>query len=218
MLAFLLQLNAWLVTGKVFLFALFMLGIWFLWLLRVIIASGYRPWTVPYAVTTSVIVPVVDEPEDLFRAVLDRIVEQRPTEVIVVINGPRNERWKRSARGRRALGVDRGRRQAQGGAGRRGHGHRRDRGAGRLRHGLDPDTLTELVKPFRDPTVGGVTTRQRILDPGRSMLTRWADWLENVRNEYSMPAMSVLGTVGCLPGRTIAFRRSILVSTAWTGS
>jgi hyaluronan synthase len=26
-----------------------------------------------------------------------------------------------------------------------------------------------------------------------------------------MPAMSVLGTVGCLPGRTIAFRRSILV-------
>ena len=27
-------------------------------------------------------------------------------------------------------------------------------------------TLRELVKPFRDPTVGGVTTRQRILDPG----------------------------------------------------
>lgn len=72
-------------------------------------------------------------------------------------------------------------------------------------------TLRELVKPFRDPRVGGVTTRQRILDPGRSVLTRWADWLENIRNEYSMPAMSVLGTVGCLPGRTIAFRRSILV-------
>jgi hyaluronan synthase len=62
------------------------------------------------------------------------------------------------------------------------------------------DTLDELVKPFRDPRVGGVTTRQRILDPSRSVLTRWADWLEGVRSEYSMPAMSVLGTVGCLPG------------------
>jgi hyaluronan synthase len=74
-----------------------------------------------------------------------------------------------------------------------------------------PGTLRELIKPFRDPKVGGVTTRQRILDPKRTILTRWADWLENVRNEYSMPAMSVLGTVGCLPGRTIAFRRKILV-------
>ena len=42
------------------------------------------------------------------------------------------------------------------------------------------------------------------------MLTRWADWMESVRNHYSMPAMSVLGTVGCLPGRTIAFRRQVL--------
>ncbi|WP_203962409.1 glycosyltransferase [Actinocatenispora thailandica] len=72
------------------------------------------------------------------------------------------------------------------------------------------DTLRELVKPFRDPEVGGVSTRQRILNPERGMLTRWADWLENIRNEYSMPAMSVLGTVGCLPGRTIAFRTKIL--------
>jgi hyaluronan synthase len=74
-----------------------------------------------------------------------------------------------------------------------------------------PGTLRELVKPFADPAVGGVTTRQRILEPARNVLTRWADWLENVRNEYSMPAMSVLGTVGCLPGRTIAFRRKILI-------
>ncbi|TPX04892.1 glycosyltransferase, partial [Schumannella luteola] len=71
-------------------------------------------------------------------------------------------------------------------------------------------TLAELVKPFADPTVGGVTTRQRILEPTRSWITRWADWLENSRALYSMPAQSVLGQVGCLPGRTIAFRRSIL--------
>jgi len=73
------------------------------------------------------------------------------------------------------------------------------------------DTLSELVKPFRHRDIGGVTTRQRIIDPGRSVLTRWADWHEGMRSEYSVPAMSVLGTVGCLPGRTIAFRRQILL-------
>jgi hyaluronan synthase len=73
------------------------------------------------------------------------------------------------------------------------------------------DTLSELVKPFADHRVGGVTTKQRILEPERSWITRWADWLENSRALYSMPAQSVVGQIGCLPGRTIAFRRSILM-------
>ncbi|MGO7984312.1 glycosyltransferase, partial [Rhizobium johnstonii] len=61
-----------------------------------------------------------------------------------------------------------------------------------------PGTLEELVKPFGDSRVGGATTRQRILEPQRSWITRWADWLENSRSLYSMPAQSVLGQVGCL--------------------
>ncbi|WP_448630604.1 glycosyltransferase [Cellulomonas soli] len=72
-------------------------------------------------------------------------------------------------------------------------------------------TLPELIKPFADPNIGGVTTRQRILEPERSWITRWADWLENSRALYSMPAQSALGQIGCLPGRTIAFRRNILI-------
>ncbi|SBT43655.1 glycosyltransferase family 2 protein [Micromonospora narathiwatensis] len=212
MLAFLLQLRAWTETGEFFLFALFMLGIWLLWILRVCLAAYYRPVDEPYEVTTSVIIPVVDEPEDLFRSVVGRIIEQRPTEIIVVINGPRNEVLEKICTdlGVRWVWTDiPGKRNAL------------KVGIGMATSDIavlvDSDTvwsshtLSELVKPFRDPKVGGVTTRQRILDPGRTVLTRWADWLENVRNEYSMPAMSVLGTVGCLPGRTIAFRRSILV-------
>ncbi|OZV83201.1 glycosyl transferase family 2 [Micromonospora echinospora] len=212
MLAFLLQVNSWLNKGQLYLFALFMIMIWALWLMRVVLASSYKPWTAPYATTTSVIIPVVDEPEELFRSVLDRILEQRPTEVIVVINGPRNATlekicaevgvrwaWTEIAGKRNALQVGVG------------------MATGDIAVLVDSDTiwtrgtLPELIKPFRDPRVGGVTTRQRILNPERTVLTRWADWLENVRNEYSMPAMSVLGTVGCLPGRTIAFRRFILV-------
>jgi cellobiuronic acid synthase len=212
MLAFLLQTNAWITDGQLRLFALFMTMIWTLWLIRVILASHYWPTQYSWRGTTSVIIPVVDEPEDLFRQVLRRIDEQRPTETLVVINGPRNRtlekvcadvgvqwHWTHVAGKRNAvrLGVA--------------------LSSGEISVLVDsdtlwtPDTLRELVKPFADPAVGGVTTRQRILDPGRSVLTRWADWLENVRNEYSMPAMSVLGTVGCLPGRTIAFRRKILI-------
>ncbi len=212
MLAFLLQIKAWTESGKFFLFALFMLMIWLLWIIRIAIGSFYRPWKEPYRTTTSVIIPVVDEPEELFRDVLERIVAQQPTEIIVVINGPRNEPLEKLSAdcGVRWAWVDTaGKRNAlQVGVG---------LASGDIAVLVDSDTLwtaatlTELVKPFRDPRVGGVTTRQRIIRPDRSVLTRWADWLESVRNEYSMPAMSVLGTVGCLPGRTIAFRRSILV-------
>ncbi len=212
MLAFLLQVDAWVNDGQLRLFAVFMGMIWLLWTIRVVLARHYWPAQFPWNVTSSIIIPVVDEDQDLFREVLARIVEQRPTEVIVVINGPRNvvlEKicadfwvqwcWTETAGKRNALRL----------------------GVGLSRGEIcvlvdsdtlwTPGTLRELVKPFRDPTVGGVTTRQRILEPGRTMLTRWADWLENVRSEYSMPAMSVLGTVGCLPGRTIAFRRRLLV-------
>jgi hyaluronan synthase len=212
MLTFLLQINTWTNDGQLRLFAVFMAMIWLLWTIRVTLARHYRPAQADWHTTTSVIIPVVDEPADLFQSVLTRIVEQAPTEIIVVINGPRNETlekicaevgvrwcWTEIAGKRNALRVGVG------------------LSSGEISVLVDsdtlwtPGTLRELVKPFRDSRIGGVTTKQRILNPERCILTRWADWLENVRNEYSMPSMSVVGTVGCLPGRTIAFRRQILV-------
>lgn len=152
MLAFLLQLNAWATTGQLYLFALFMIMIWSLWLLRVTLARYYRPWTRPYETSTSVIIPVVDEPEELFRSVLERIIEQRPTEIIVVINGPRNETleklcgalevrwaWTETPGKRNALQI----------------------GVGLMTSDIavlvdsdtvwTRDTLAELIKPFADP-------------------------------------------------------------------
>ncbi|MFE7095965.1 glycosyltransferase family 2 protein [Streptomyces erythrochromogenes] len=211
MLAFLLEIRDWWKHGTVYPFAVFMTMIWALWVLRILLARRYKPWTRAYSASTSVIIPVVDEPEDLFRSVLRRIIDQQPTEIIVVINGRRNpelERicddvgvmwlWTEIPGKRNALRVG------------------LEHATGEIAVLVDSDTiwtkdtLTELIKPFRQRKVGGVTTRQRILDPGRSVLTRWADWLESVRCQYSMPAMSVVGTVGCLPGRTIAFRKHIL--------
>lgn len=210
----LLQLRHSLETHtRFYLFSVFVLLTWSLWLVKVGLSRRYRPWTAPHAATTTVVIPVVDEPLDLFRDVLRRIVAQRPTQTVVVINGPRNAEleavcaefapdveweWTPVAGKRNAVRVG------------------VERAVGEIVLLVDSDTiwtprtLTELVKPFADPGVGGVTTRQRILQPKRNFLTRWADWMENNRALYSMPAQSVLGTVGCLPGRTIAFRRVVL--------
>lgn len=200
--------------GHLYLFIFYVALTWLVWLAKIALANRYRPWRTPVDVTTSVVIPVVDEPLDLFRDVLHRIVEQQPTETIVVINGPRNPEleavceefaphvvwtWTPIAGKRNAVMVG------------------VERCIGEIVLLVDSDTiwtpgaLPELMKPFADQSVGGVTTRQRILQPERSFYTRWADWLENTRAQYSMPAQSVLGSVGCLPGRTIAFRRSILV-------
>jgi hyaluronan synthase len=196
-----------------YLFSLFVALTWLLWIVKVVLSRRYRPWTEPFETSTSVVIPVVDEPLELFRDVIRRIVAQQPTQLIVVINGNRNPAleqvcedfgdslqwlWTPVAGKRNAVRI---------GA---------EHAVGDVVVLVDSDTiwtpnvLSELVKPFAEPTIGGVTTRQRILDPNRNFLTRWADWLENSRALYAMPAQSVLGAVGCLPGRTIAFRRSVL--------
>lgn len=199
---------------ELYMFVVYSAFIWALWLVKVVLSSRYRPYTGSFTGTTSVVVPVVDEPLDLFREVLDRMVEQRPGEIIVVINGAPNAglvevceefaplvRWVHTPIPGKRNAVRVG----------------TELSSGEIVVLVDSDTiwtdgtLAELVKPFAESRVGGVTTRQRILEPTRSWITRWADWLENSRALYAMPAQSVLGQVGCLPGRTIAFRRSILV-------
>jgi hyaluronan synthase len=198
---------------ELYLFAVYSALIWGLWILKSVLSRRYRPYTRSYQVSTSVVVPVVDEPLELFRDVIGRMVEQGPGEIIVVINGAPNPglvsvceefgplvRWVHTPIPGKRNAVKIG----------------TELSTGEITVLVDSDTvwtpgaLAELVKPFADPSVGGVTTRQRILEPTRSWITRWADWLENTRALYSMPAQSLLGQVGCLPGRTIAFRRSIL--------
>jgi len=199
-------------SGRVYSFAALMAVIWGLWAIRALLARRYRPWLRSWSLPASVIIPVAGEEPELFAEVLRRIMAQQPHEILVVINGPLDPAlaavcdaaagvtwtWTPVASKRNALSVA------------------LERATGDVAVIVDsdtvwtPTTLAELMKPFRDPDVGGVTTRQRIFWPRRSVLTRWADWLEAVRSEYALPAMSVLGTVGCLPGRTLAIRTQIL--------
>lgn len=215
MFIFLLQLRHMIENyAEIYLFAVYGLIIWTLWAIKVILSRRYRPYTTTFSGSASVVVPVVDEPIDLFRDVLKRMAAQGPGEIIVVINGAPNNglvevceefaplvRWVHTPIPGKRNAVKIG----------------TELSTGEITVLVDSDTLwvdntlAELLKPFTDESIGGVTTRQRIIEPERSWITRWADWLENTRALYSMPAQSVLGQVGCLPGRTIAFRRHIMM-------
>jgi hyaluronan synthase len=75
----------------------------------------------------------------------------------------------------------------------------------------EPDLLRNLVMPFADPAVGGVGTRQRVLDTDTSVWRRAADWMLDAKYLTYIPAMARKGGVSCLSGRTVAYRREILL-------
>lgn len=224
MFTFITQLLETTTTGQVYLFTIFFMYVWLRWIILNGLALFYRVYTEPYYRRVSVIIPVVDEDPEIFRDVLERIqteVQQwikrkkRMTggsEIIVVINGPRNLTLeavcKEFALVRTIYTARRGKRNALklGVLAARGE----------IAVLVDSDTrwtgktLRELMKPFSNPKVGGVTTHQLIFDPNRTRVTRFANWMEDIRSHGSFPALSFLGQVGCLPGRTIAFRMSIL--------
>jgi hyaluronan synthase len=73
------------------------------------------------------------------------------------------------------------------------------------------DLLEHLVMPFRDPWIGGVGTRQRVLGAGSSVWRRAADWMLDAKYLTYVPAMARKGGVSCLSGRTVAYRREVLL-------
>jgi hyaluronan synthase len=156
----------------------------------------------------------------VFDEVLRRILAQHPDEVYVVINGPRNQAletvchaWAPRVRWEWTSIADKRHAEAIG----------LRRTSAEIVTLVDSDTfwtetaagaqstLRELLKPFSDPRVGGVTTHQIIRNADTNLVTRFAAWLEACRWLFSVPAQSVFGQVGVLPGRTIAFRREILL-------
>src|SRR4051812_48617902 len=66
----------------------FFVYVWLLWLAKTFAARRYRPWSGPApSFGTTVIVPVFNEPASVFRRALASVVANRPTEVIVVVDG-----------------------------------------------------------------------------------------------------------------------------------
>ena len=192
-------------------FMAFFVYVWALWAFKALSARRYRPWTGdPGPLRVSVLVPVFREPEAVFRRSLASVRGEEPAELIAIVDG-----------GDLAVAAvasdycDRVLRIAK--AGKRAaiaEGLAATDPSTDVVVVLDSDTvwepgsLREMLRPFADPRVGGVTPRQAIFDVGSDPVRRLADWIEDLRYLLTVPAQSVYGQVGCLAGRTIAYRRA----------
>jgi hyaluronan synthase len=193
------------------LFMAFFVYVWLLWAAKALAARRYRPWTGPAPpLGTSVIVPVYNEPEAIFRRALASVVANRPTELIAVVDGGSPALAAVAADYcDRVLRLPKSGKRAAIAAGLHASDPATD-----VVIVLDsdtvwaPDALTEMLRPFADERVGGVTPRQSVFDPGDNPVRRLADWVEDIRYHLTVPAQSVFGQVGCLAGRTIAYRRT----------
>jgi hyaluronan synthase len=191
-------------------FMAFFAYVWVVWSVKALAARRYRPSRAPVAGRASVLVPVWRESEPVFRRALAAVVANHPAELIVVVDGgdPELAAIAREYTGD-VLRIPKAGKRAAIAAG--------------LHHSdpttdvvvvLDSDTiwgvgtLDELLRPFADPRVGGVAPRQSIFDARENPVRRLADWIEDIRHHLTIPAQSVYGQVGCLSGRTIAYRRS----------
>src|SRR3954468_10110797 len=192
-------------------FLAFFAYVWMLWAAKSLAARRYRPSDAPAEeLTTTVIVPVFRESQELFRRVLASVRANEPTELIAVVDGgDRSLVDVASELCDRVLAIPKSGKRAAIAAGLGVSDPHTD-----VVVVLDSDTiwadgvLSELLRPFADPRVGGVTPRQAIFDARANSVRKLADWLEDLRYHVVVPAQSVFGQVGCLAGRTIAYRRT----------
>jgi len=193
------------------LYMAFFAYVWLLWSAKALAARRYRPSARRAPdLATSVIVPVYNESEPVLRRSLGSVVASGPTELIAVIDGGDPEiaaiageycdRVLRLPKSGKRVAIAAGLRESD--------------PSTDVVVVLDSDTvwardaLAEMLRPFADPRVGGVTPRQAIFDAGDNPVRRLADWMEDIRYHLTVPAQSVFGQVGCLAGRTIAYRRT----------
>ena len=214
MYTFIVDLFNLIETGKVRLFLIFFVVIWIRWLIVTIASLRYKVYDKPHLTRASVIIPVVDEDTEIFSEVLESICDQYPYQVVVVANGPYSRDIREACNNFADIDYHYTKKPGKRNAIKLGMQYV----DGEIIVLVDSDTiwqkntLSELMKPFGDNQVGGVTTRQKIINPNSNLRNRLCDWLEDVRFYGAMQAMSASGKVGCLPGRTIAFRKEIIAS------
>jgi hyaluronan synthase len=201
---------------KLHLFLLFFIYVWIFFLIKLHFARKYKPYREAYAASVSIVIPEYKEPQAVLTRVLESIRSNSESieEVIIAVDSRDGSNlqflrnYEKNFSKLHAIEIkQKGKRAAE------AVGIKKAKGEIVVIMDSDTvlsnsDTIAELIKPFKDPLVGGVTTAQRInMNPHNDLRKRFSDWMENMRCLLSFPAMSVKGVVGCLPGRCIAFRK-----------
>jgi cellulose synthase/poly-beta-1,6-N-acetylglucosamine synthase-like glycosyltransferase len=188
--------------------------VWSLWLYRVILSRRYKPVRGSFRTTTSVIVPSFHEDPAILERCLGTWLGEDPDEIIVVLDVADLDSYdmlvaRQDPRIIPVLFHHVGKRSAL------GEGIRRARGE--LLVLTDSDTswtrglLREVQKPFADPRVGAVSTKQNVFQVRSSVWRRVADWLVDLRYYDYVPAMALKGAVPVVSGRTAVYRKAAVL-------
>ena len=189
---------------------------WSVWILRRTLTAFYRPTKNEHWQEASVVAPAFREDPEVLRAAVQSWVAAGATEVVIVM--PTDEA-ENIARARAMLAGERRVRIISNDDADK----RRMLDVGIRASGNDivvlsdsdtvweRDLLENVLMPFADPDVGGVGTRQRVVDVSSSVWRRAAEWMLDAKYLAYLPAMSLQGGVSCLSGRTVAYRREAVV-------
>jgi cellulose synthase/poly-beta-1,6-N-acetylglucosamine synthase-like glycosyltransferase len=184
---------------------------WATWLVRRIPAVLYKPVTGDHRLPLSIVVPVYQEDPEIFAAAIESWLANDVEEVILVIDASDTTCQDIASRYPVTVVITDvpGKRDAL----RRGWRAARTE----LVALVDSDTLwapdvaAEVSKPFADPRIGGVGTRQSVYG-ARGFLARITDMFLDHRYFDENASQSVLGkAVSCLSGRTAVYRRELLL-------
>jgi cellulose synthase/poly-beta-1,6-N-acetylglucosamine synthase-like glycosyltransferase len=184
---------------------------WSFWLVRRVPAVLYSSVDAPFRSPLSVVVPVYQEDPEIFATAIESWLANGVDEVVLVIDS--SDVICREIAERYAVTVVvtdvPGKRDAL----RRGW----NAASTELVALVDSDTIwaddvaSEVCKPFADPGVGGVGTRQKVYRP-RGFLARITDIFLDHRYFDENASQTYLGeAVSCLSGRTAVYRRSLLL-------
>ncbi|MGW0768327.1 glycosyltransferase [Streptomyces sp. NPDC002676] len=184
---------------------------WTCWLLRRAPAALYQPVKNDHSLPLSVVVPVYQEDPEIFAHAIESWLANEVDEVVLVIDVTDKACQDIAARYPVTVVITDvpGKRDA-------------------LRKGweacstdlvalVDSDTIwahdvaQEVCKPFADPRIGGVGTRQNVYNP-KGFLQRVNDMYLDYRYFDENAAQTVMGrAVSCLSGRTAVYRRELLL-------
>jgi hyaluronan synthase len=184
---------------------------WGTWLIRRIPAVLYKPVINDHRMSMSIVVPVYQEDPQILATAIESWLANDVEEVILVIDASDTTCQDVAARYPVTVVITDvpGKRDAL----RRGWRAARTE----LVALVDSDTIwaddvaVEVAKPFADPRIGGVGTRQSVYG-SKGFLARITDMFLDHRYFDENASQSLLGkAVSCLSGRTAVYRRELLL-------
>ena len=184
---------------------------WGAWLIRRVPAVLYKPIVNNYRLPMSIVVPTYQEDPEIFAAAIESWLANNVEEVILVIDSSDKTCQEIARRYPVTVVITDvpGKRDAL----RKGWRVARTELVALVDSDTiwAPDVAAEVCKPFADPRIGGVGTRQSVYGT-KGFLARITDMFLDHRYFDENASQSLLGqAVSCLSGRTAIYRRQLLL-------